>query len=599
MKYLKIGLLIGLLICKIYLSAQHNTLTAEEIQQYKDDLGVELSENEINKIAEIVKPSGTIPQWRIDAESRIEQHRKADLVVQLVDDDGIPVPGVNLHVNLRKNAFKFGGVVRAQDLTDADGKLASAGSSPDDWKRLVTGLCNALGAGNNFKPKLVNGHQYLPDFLTWTQSESLDVRGHLLMWPGGGQLADLYDPNALSGTDYGNHLSRGQTDPLSLIEGYEDIISYNVLGAVDTYKSSARTQADKDALEAVVDAEIKQWAGLWNVYEWDVINETINNTLLMEIMGYNQMAEWFKIAAANVVNPDCKLLINEYQIVSATEDPNPPTWASYDTRKSKYMSRIDRVISDGGRLDRIGFQNRYKFGVPNPVNTYARLNEFALKYGREMVGTEFEVVDNPGSNYSPYDYSEEERARITEQTLTTYYSHPLTTGLFNWTFMHTNDEKALTYYDGTVKLNGLVWYYLHRIRYATNEQIVSDENGNCSVRAFKGEYELTIEYQDKLYKQSIVLDGDSTIQFKLSDSTTGIHSPVLQDLKVYPNPVNEKLVFASGTPIDKIEVMDIFGNKVLTQINTTQLNMAHLSSGIYILKCEMEKHSIIKKIVKN
>jgi len=599
MKYLKIGLFIGLLLSGITITAQENELTQGEIQKYKDDLGIELSETEINKIAEIVKPSGTLPQWRIDAENRIKQHRKADLVVQLLDGAGIPLTGVNLHINLRKNAFKFGGVVRAQDLTDADGKLAKAGSSTDNWKKLVTGLCNAVGAGNNFKPKLVNGHQYLPGFLNWTDSEGLDVRGHLLIWPGGGDLDDLDNPNAVPGTDYGKHLSQGWDDPLTQLPGYENVISYNVLGAVDTYKKSARTQADKDALEAVVDAEIKQWSGLWNVYEWDVINETNGNTLLMEIMGYDQMAEWFKIAAANVVNPNCKLLINEYQIVSATEDPNPPTWASYDTKKTTYMSRIDRIIADGGRVDRIGFQNRYKFGVPDPVTTYARLEEFAQKYQREMVGTEFEIVDSPTNNYSPYDFTEEERARITEQTLTTYYSHPLTTGLFNWTFMHENDEKALTYYNGTVKLNGLVWYYLHRIRYATNEQIVSDDNGNCSVNAFKGEYELTVEYKDKLYKKSIVLDSDSTIQFKLNNSTTGIQSPHLQDLNVYPNPVSENLFLAANKPMDKVEILDIFGRKVLTQKNTTQLNMAHFSSGVYFVKCVRGKQSVVTKIIKN
>jgi lysophospholipase L1-like esterase len=287
---------------------------------------------------------------------------------------------------------------------------------------------------------------------------------------------------------------------------------------VDAYKTSARQQADKDALEAVVDAEISQWAGLWDVYEWDVINETVGNTLLQEILGYDQMAEWFKLASANVVNPDCKLLINEFKIISAAEDPDAPSWQRYTTRRDTYMSRIDRILSDGGRIDRIGFQNRYNvLGVPSPETTFERLEEWAGKYGREMVGTEFEVVDN-----EVVDYTEEERARITEQTMTLYYSHPLTTGLFAWTFMDQTDEKALTYYDGTVKLNGLIWYYLHRIRYTTDETVTTNAAGEAAVNGFKGDYNVTVSYGGKDYPASISLTDDRTIEIPLEDVTAPV-----------------------------------------------------------------------------
>jgi GH35 family endo-1,4-beta-xylanase/lysophospholipase L1-like esterase len=493
-------------------------LTFEEISQIETDLGIILSPLEIELIGDIAKPDGPLPQWRVDAEARIAQHRMADLKIKVLDTNGRPIPGAEVQVTLQKNAFKFGGVVRAQDLTDSEGNLAAYGSTPETWTRLVTSLCNALGAGNNFKPKLTRGHQYLPGFLAWAKSEELDVRGHLLMWPGGGDVSDLDDPAAVPGVDYGNHLSRGNQDPLNEIPGYEDVISYDVLGAVNTYRDSDRLQADKDALEAVVDAEIAQWAGLWDVYEWDVINETVGNTLLQEILGYDQMAEWFKIAEANVVNPACKLLINEFKIISAAENPAAPSWQRYTTRRDTYMSRIDRIISEGGRIDQIGFQNRYNnVGVASPETTYARLEEWAGKYGLGMVGTEFEVVDN-----DVYDYDEEERARITEQTLTLYYSHPLTKGLFAWTFMDQVDEKALTYYDGTVKLNGLVWYFLHRIRYATDKTVTTNAAGEAAVHGFKGDYDVTVSYGGKDYPANFSLTDDDSLEIPLEDVTAPV-----------------------------------------------------------------------------
>jgi hypothetical protein len=170
------------------------SLTPEEIDQIETDLGIILTSSEIDLLGDIAKPEGALPQWRLDAESRIKHHRKANLGIKVVDTNGVPLPGAEVRVKLKRNAFRFGGVVRAQDMTDAEGNLAAYGSNPDVWKRILTSLCNAVGAGNNFKPKLTKGHQYLPEFLAWTKTANLDVRGHLLMWPGGGDLSDLDDP---------------------------------------------------------------------------------------------------------------------------------------------------------------------------------------------------------------------------------------------------------------------------------------------------------------------------------------------------------------------------------------------------------------------
>ncbi|MCK5920909.1 MAG: hypothetical protein KAG66_08200, partial [Methylococcales bacterium] len=66
-------------------SAMGAALTAGEIQQYADDLGVVLTVHQQQEIAAIAKPDAPLPPWRVDAEVRIEQHRKADLKVQVVD----------------------------------------------------------------------------------------------------------------------------------------------------------------------------------------------------------------------------------------------------------------------------------------------------------------------------------------------------------------------------------------------------------------------------------------------------------------------------------------------------------------------------------
>ncbi|NDV63186.1 hypothetical protein G0Q06_12040 [Puniceicoccales bacterium CK1056] len=535
-------------------------LTTEEIVQIETDLGITLSTAEKNDLAQIAKPDSPFPQWRIDAEARIEANRKAKLDVQVVDELGFPVQGAEVAVRLKKNAFKFGGVVQAQDLTDADGDLSSAGSTTADWERLVKGLFNALGTANNFKPKLAGLHEYLPGFLDWADANSLDVRGHLLIWPGSQGIEEMDTPGSIIGEDYGKHLSQGWPESLNSIPGYEGVVSYDVQQAVLTFKDSTRTQADKDAVEAVVDAEIGQWAGLWDVYEWDVINETLNNRLLMEIMGYDQMAEWFKIADANKVNPDCKLLINDYKIISAPEESGAPNFLKYSIRRDTYKSRIDQILADGGPLDRIGFQNRYTTGVPDPVTTYSRLEEWGNAYGFEMVGTEFEIVDRPLDNWYPYDFTELERAQITEETLTAYFSHPLATGLNAWTFMDNGDEqeKALAYYDGTVKLNGLVWYYLHRIRYNTDESFLADATGQGTVRGFKGDYEITVTHDGETQVFDYSLQGDDVLVLTVNST---ISSAVVVEKWDF---TGNSLIGINGTPTS------FFENSNIAVTNTDQ-----------------------------
>jgi len=483
-------------------SASGTALTLDEINQIETEFGITLSATQKEELAAVVKPDAPLPQWRIDAEARIELNRKANLAVQVVDSTGTPIPDAQVATKLTRNAFKFGGTFSAKDFA---GKTLPSSMTPATYKKRLLSMFNAVGLNNGFKPRLTGIHSYLPAVLDWAQENHLPIRGHLLMWPGGGDLADLDDPEAVSGVDYGKHLSRSSTSSYA---------HYNVLGAVDIYKASARTQADKDALKAVVDAEVQEWAGRWGVYEWDVINETLGNHFLQDILGADQMAEWFKIAATNAVKPDCKLLINDYQIISAMSEERKPGW--YTGRRDRYMANIDQVIADGGRVDRIGFQSRIKQERRDPQIIYDRLKEWGDAYGREMVGTEFEIKNSNPGDWMEYIYTDEERAQITEEMMTQYYSHPLVTGLNAWNTIN-DDIKALIDYTGTPTRNGLVWYYVHRIRYVTDAVGTTDAAGSATARAFKGDYDLTVTYNGKDYPATLTLSSNQTFVVMLDD----------------------------------------------------------------------------------
>ena len=104
------------------------TLTSSEIAQIQQDLGITLSQQEIDDLGAIVKPD-TSPVWRTDAESRIDLHRRAALSIRVEDSEGTPVPGAQVDVHLSKSGFKFGGVANAVDFTDANNNLGSNGQT--------------------------------------------------------------------------------------------------------------------------------------------------------------------------------------------------------------------------------------------------------------------------------------------------------------------------------------------------------------------------------------------------------------------------------------------------------------------------------------
>jgi hypothetical protein len=264
-------------------------------------------------------------------------------------------------------------------------------------------------------------------------------------------------------------------------------------------------------LKDIINAELSEWASLWPVTEWDVINETRANHRIQDLIGWDQMAEWFRIGESNAVLPGCQLLLNEYGVISAPPASVKPT--EYTANRDIMMSHLDIIQTNGGPLSRIGFQSRMTRGRLDPQVIYDRLEDFSSAYGLEMVATEFEVRENSGNSFFP---DETERAEITEETLTAYYSHPLVSAFTAWTYM-TDDDYAMCSYDGTVKLNGLVWYYLHRIRYVTDETLTADVMGEVALRGFKGDYDITVGYAGTNYPTVVTLSSNQSVVITLDD----------------------------------------------------------------------------------
>ena len=122
---------------------------------------------------------------------------------------------------------------------------------------------------------------------------------------------------------------------------------------------------------------------------------------------------------------DVQLYLNDYQIVSGTKD----------LFKDLYEENVQMLLDKGAPLHGLGIQSRFKFDR-SPQEIYQSLDRLA-KFNLPIKGTEFEVVDLKRK------LSDQERAKITLEVVSSYFSHPSVTGLYAWTVFQSSHEPEL------------------------------------------------------------------------------------------------------------------------------------------------------------
>ena len=88
------------------------------------------------------------------------------------------------------------------------------------------------------------------------------------------------------------------------------------------------------------------------------------------------------------------------------------------------------------------------------------------------------------------------------------------------------------------------------------------------------------------------------------EDITCVNDNLMDDFKVYPNPVNDRLYIETSTQIQSIEVYDIYGRIQNLRNSETQklrnsIDVSDLNSGIYFVKIKTEEGNIVKRIIKN
>jgi endo-1,4-beta-xylanase len=401
--------------------------------------------------------------WRQEARQRIEEIRKDLLQIQVVDAEGQPVPGASVAVAMQRHAFVFGTAGPAVYINPQFEKAQA-------WNRYRERILenfNSVSFGNELKwPRLPNPvsslipeNSQVMQAWQWLDQHDLSLYGHVLLWPSWQHSPDF--------------LKQYRNDPERLRAVIEDHIR----------------------------SVVRQMRG--KVFAWDVINESINNNDITQILGETSLADWFKIAREE--DPDVILAINEAEVASER----------LPARDQQYYDMIQMIIDQGAPLDAIGFQCHQKRNSLAPVEILENLRRFDA-FGKRLHVTEYDIKVASKQ-------TEETRAYEADYTRDFYiaaFSHPTVDVITMWGFsdrVHWKQNAPLYQADlETLKPSGQAWKDLVFDEWWTEETVTTAADGRAALRGFLGDYRITASAGGRSATATTTLsDGGSTVTIRL------------------------------------------------------------------------------------
>jgi GH35 family endo-1,4-beta-xylanase len=388
--------------------------------------------------------------WRKAAAKRIERIRKGDFPVRVVDAAGKPVAGADVSIKMRRHAFPWGASV--------DAKRIATGTSPEQvrYREIIETYFNKVVFANDMKwsrwlnqQKKPEERRMLLESIAWLKERRIAIRGHVLVWPS------------------------WQFLPATLRE----------------------LEHDPAALRDAVSAHIKdQTTSLPDTFaDWDVLNEISIRHDLLDILGRDIIADWFKEARRGTQSS--VLYYNDYTMFQGVT-PQSPSQKFYD---------VIRFLQDkGAPIQAIGEQGHFIGNPPGPAEIISALDRFA-KFGLPIQITEFDI-DTP---------DEQLQADFTRDFLTAVFSHPAVTGVIHWEFWERNEGRpniSLWRADGTPRAPGQAWIDLVTKTWWTDTNGKTSADGTYSTRAFYGEYEVTVAKEGTAQTAKLKLEPGAAIQ---------------------------------------------------------------------------------------
>jgi endo-1,4-beta-xylanase len=492
--------------------------------------------------------------WRAEAAQRIENMRKADLEIEVVDGAGMPIEGAQVEVNMQEHEFGFGTAVTAQlfadnnqqnntyedHLLDLDGKghrfNCVVFENATKWKAWED---NWFGVTQDDKANTAE----------WLVDRGFKLRGHTLVWP--------------KYSDMPNDIEANANDP--------DYVRNRVMDHIE---------------------DILEYPGLkGNFSDWDVLNEISVLDTLANIMqgapGYTTGREIYAeiFEKYKEIEPDGIAYLNDFTVFGAGESPQAA---------ANLKTYTQELIDAGVQVDGIGFQGHigtYPTGIPR---VYDILEDYNTTFGTAAKITEYDIIGM---------VDDELAAKYLTDFYTIVFSHESADAILMWGFWdgaHWYDNAPMFYEDWTLKPAGEAFLDLVFNEWWTEETGQTDADGKYSLRGFKGVHEVTVDCNGIPYTESVNLSQDSDITIDCSMASSVAEPLNDLNLKIYPNPTTGLLqvTWEQEEPA-QLRLLDMMGAQqvVRSEVRSGAVLELDLPAGMYILELLLDDHRIQQRLV--
>jgi endo-1,4-beta-xylanase len=427
--------------------------------------------------------------WRAVAAQSIEQLRKANMTVKVVNATNQPVSGAEVRFEMLQHAYKFGSAVVSNKFNGGTALNATYEQKMLDLDGKGHGF-NEIVFENDHKWPAWEQHWFssqaeIASDMAWLKAKGISVRGHNLVWP-----AWQYSPADITASQTPDYIKNRIRNHLNSILNYAGV--------------------GKECVD------------------WDVLNEiTTNNEYANRFAGtpgYTTGRELYTqiYKQADSLLPTSKLYINDYIAIEQGDSPSNgiATW----------KTRIDELLAQGAPIDGIGFQGHFGSSPTGIPRVNAIMDEFWNKYHLEAKVTEYDIGKLA---------SAELQAKYMRDILTITFAHPSMKGFIMWGFWdgaHWLGNSPIYNTDWTLKQSGTAFIDQVFTKWWTDVKVNSSNLGEAATRGFKGKYRITVKLADgKLITQNVDLEQDKTITINTSGTKTQELSADL-GLSILPNP---------------------------------------------------------------
>jgi GH35 family endo-1,4-beta-xylanase len=267
-------------------------------------------------------------QWKQDANARIEQFRKRDARITVVNPSGNHIRDVNVQINQIKHRFALGSCINSNVLNDAN--YANFFKNHYEWA-----VMENESKWYYDEPTQGNvSYTTADNIYNWCAANGITVRGHCIYW-----------------------------EAESVVQDWIKNLSYAPLPA---------TSALRTAVENRMNSAVNHFKGKF--VHWDVDNEMLRNSFYKDRLG--EAIHYWMFQAAHAIDPNCKLFVNDYGVV-----------AGGDT--DAYKAEIQDLIDNTAPVQAIGAQCHFTGNTIDPYTVYDRIDSLS-QMGLPIWCTEFD-----------------------------------------------------------------------------------------------------------------------------------------------------------------------------------------------------------------